>query len=55
MRSGSKPRPFFNSRRGYIFGDEANLPIDYDLRLFHLRLWETSAGSIPLYWDCYLQ
>jgi hypothetical protein len=34
MRSGSKPRPFFNSRRGYIFGDEANLPIDYDLRLF---------------------
>src|SRR5215471_8464646 len=33
MRSGSKPRPFFNSRRGYIFGYEANLPIDYDLRL----------------------
>ena len=21
----------------------------------NLRLWETSAGSFPLFWDCYLQ
>src|SRR5262249_36804144 len=33
MRSGSKPRPFFNSRRGYIFTYESNLPIDYELKL----------------------
>src|SRR5215831_5458535 len=33
MRSGSKPRPFLNSHRGYIFSYESNLPIDYYLKL----------------------
>jgi hypothetical protein len=31
---GLKTAPIFQQPQGYIFGYEANLPIDYDLRLF---------------------